>query len=357
MLLLICTSLLVCDAAMNFSSNRPAADLIPGGIIDPLHKTIYVSDPAGYLLAIEPLSGKIKWNTDLRCDALIADATQVIVVSRDESTRNQWHVISLDSTNGKPRSAARHIVKFPNNVLISNISSVEPGLDVSLENNHLTINWDMEVKYTGGAPPPRGQKSTQRCQGGLTVDLTSGRISESAKAERPFTDAVGSISSAAYLEGTVWKTKPIMLDKNHFVYFSLEDQQDHQVFTYHRASQGNSSPEKTIRLLDGKSIAAHLTLDRAHVWISDGKSVDMFQVFRLSDGQSLGKFARATSAMRDVAVHGKLLFLDEIAEGTLTSSQGQQRHRNLVVMDIDKKTQLWKANISPTPSTTPYLKK
>jgi hypothetical protein len=340
-----------------------AADEVPGGVLDPSGKTIYVQNPKGGVDAVAVETGKIVWQSAETARPLAVAGTHLVVQVPDAAKANRVAIAILDTAaKGKILKTSDPIV-FPDWVSVRVTHGRSFGSTARADKGDLLLEWQARAWYAGGArPTPEIEKAARKEAHGLArVNLESGKVemlaADKTAADTPLPKDLKDIKSHQYWTGADWKQQPIVAGKK--VAALAVETVDGKLskLVLKRWDLATGQADEPVALLTGKALWLQVSLDRRHLFVHQAlvkeqlpKGDHAWWVFSLETGKQLAKIPYET-ATPGISLMGERIYY--VTETSKLGPRGGTRTRTLKAVDAKTGELAWDYSIWAPPVLLP----
>jgi hypothetical protein len=143
-------------------------------VADPARRLGFVADRVSGVVAVDRDTGSVRWRTDAISRPLLVVGDLFVGLAPPTKPPSPLRIVALDiRLDGQLSTLSDPIA------LTESVADAASAIrDPRIENGLLLIDWEVQGRYTGGAPPPPSilQQARTISAGSARVDLHSGRV-------------------------------------------------------------------------------------------------------------------------------------------------------------------------------------
>jgi hypothetical protein len=323
-------------------------ELAAGVVVDPAAPSIYLARPGAGIVALDAVSGKIRWSSDEAARPLIARGG--LLVAQRESGAGLPLAI-LDSADGAVRQ--RLELPLPEGIRAAVDETLAVRFTISTRGlgERVLLEWDYLARDVLGVSPPGGRPFARHEAGAVGLDLGGGEARVLAGDELPdvvddaLPPAVERLVAAGELRAPPWRTGELLAAARQM----HEPGAQRLVLDRWRADTGEALPEVTLR--EGRPVAALAAADHRHLLVVSPLEVIaemperyLWTVHSLATGEAVMSRRAARSAAPFCLLGDMLLYLDP-PSGRRVEGGWQERPLRLLALDIESGVELWQREV------------
>jgi hypothetical protein len=277
----------------------PAFIQIPGGIVDPAGKVVYVTGESGAVEAINIEKGEKLWDSKDATKPLAVAGKKLIAEAPEKGKANVVRVVVLDGAQKGKKVLESDPIAFPDWVATGLTHGRSYSSGATLDKNDLLLRWQARAWYAGGArPTPEVEKAARKeAHGVARVNLESGKVEmlsdDKVPAEGPkLPKGLENEKSLQYWTGSDWKTTPIQAGET-FAAIILDDKAGKLSL---KRWDATVKALDTVELMTGKSLWPMISSDGKHLFVHQALVKEQLPegdyawwVFSLETGKQVAK--------------------------------------------------------------------
>ena len=334
----------------------PSFVSIPGGIVDPGNKVVYVTGESGNIEALNLEDGKLLWDSKDATKPLAVAGKKLIAQAPEKGKANAVRVVVLDGAEKGKKVLESDAVTFPDWVATGLAHGRSFASSAVLERNDLLLKWDARAWYAGGArPTPEIEKAARKeAHGVARVNLESGKVEMLADDKLPaeatkLPKALENEKSRQYWTGSDWKTTPIATGGG----FAALVQEDKGGPLSLKRWDAAGKPLETVELMKGKELWPMVSADGRHLLVHQALVKEQLPegdyawwVFSLETGKQVAKLPYEGN--NGMAVVGDRAFMVVAGQRKGPPRPGMwEQPRTLKVFDIKSGKLAWEHAAEP----------